>query len=228
VWWWLGIAWSVEPGAWIAPGPLELAAALSGVEARLVRAETVGEAAERLQNQWGALRGAGANAPCETHADASALAARILVFGPSWRDDVQAVRAELARLEYLVAAPTVVPLLDPETWARVDAARARTAREVAGYSAFAAWHQRYFLTTARGCDLGLGPAAGISNAAPAAPEELDGPVAVIGLGGGVVCPAGAPADGRVVVLPARVACMGASDCTCEPLPVDPGAVLFGR
>jgi hypothetical protein len=214
--------------AWIAPGPAELTTTLVALEVRLDRAETVGEAAERLQNRWGGLRPDRHAGPCQSDPDASALAARLLVFGPAWRDDVQSVRAAAARLEYLLVAPTVVPLLDPETWERVDHVRARTAREVAGYQAFAAWHQRFFLPSAHGCETGLAPAAGVGNSAPSAPEEVGRPVAVVGIGGGVVCPAGAPADGRVVVLPGPEACMGGPDCACEPLPVDPGAVLYGR
>lgn len=232
---WTAIALAVDPGAelvpveaWIAPGPFELSATLVELERRVHRAEVVGEAAERLQNQWGLARATGQATPCEAGPAASALAARILVFGPAWRDDVQAARAEAERLAYLVVAPTVVPLLDPDTRSRVDRAVERTEHEVSSYSAFAAWHQRYFLPSARGCELRIGPAAGIPNGAPAAPEELGSAVAIVAIGGGVVCPVGLPADGRVAVLPGPVACMGGDDCACDPLPVDPGAVLFGR
>jgi hypothetical protein len=56
------------------------------------------------------------------------------------------------------------------------------------------------------------------------PVEAQG-VAVIGLGGGLLCPGWQAADGRVVVVRGGQACYGVADCSCEPARVLPGAVL---
>ena len=58
--------------------------------------------------------------------------------------------------------------------------------------------------------------------APSDPVPLR---AVIGLGGGRLCPDDLPADGKVVVLKGTSACYSAEGCDCDPAMVLPGAVL---
>jgi hypothetical protein len=225
--WWVMAALASDAG-WIAPGPAELRASLQTLEGRLVEAEAVGRAAERLQNAWGTALAAGVRAPCAADPTAHAVAARVVAFGNAWRDAAQRARAEDERLAGWVASETVAPLLDAETGARVTSARARVQAQADAWMEFVGWQDRYFRPTATGCAEALSAAPGIALALPVAPDEGALPVAIIGLGGGTVCPVGLPADGRVVLLPTAVACMGDAGCGCAPVPVAPGAVLFGR
>jgi hypothetical protein len=225
--WWVMAALASDAG-WIAPGPAELRASLETLEARLAEAEAVGRAAERLQNAWGTALAAGVRAPCAADPAAHAVAARVVAFGAAWRDAAQRARAEDGRLAGWVSSETVAPLLDPETGARVASARARVQAQSDAWMEFLGWQARYFTPTATGCTSALSAAPGVALALPVAPDERSLPVAIIGVGGGTVCPVGAPADGRVVLLPNAVACMGDGDCSCAPAPVSPGAVLFGR
>ena len=225
--WWVMAALASDAG-WIAPGPAELRASLAALEARLDEAEAVGRAAERLQNAWGIALATGVRAPCAADPAAHAVAARVVAFGAAWRDAAQRARAEDDRLAGWVSSETVSPLLDAETGARVAAARARVAAQSDAWLEFVGWQDRYFTPSAAGCADGLSAAPGVALALPVAPDERQLPVAIIGVGGGTVCPVGAPADGRVVLLPNAVACMGDASCACAPAPVSPGAVLFGR
>jgi hypothetical protein len=69
----------------------------------------------------------------------------------------------------------------------------------------------------------LEPAPGIPSPGVPAAGERPG-IAVVGLGGGSICPLGLPAHGRVVVIDGP-ACVSRAGCACEPVPVHPGAVL---
>jgi hypothetical protein len=233
MWWWSFAVFAAEPvpapdpGAWVAPGPAELAAAVGELEVRLDRAEAIGRAAERLQNAWASDLAAGDKRPCED-AEERSIAARILMFAPSWRDAAQATRAQGDRVRALLASPTVAPLIDPTTHDRISALEARSGVEVAAWLEFAAWHDRWFAPSARGCAAEVAAAAGLPAQNVAAPGESEPATAIIGLGGGTLCPDGLPADGTVQVVSRPLVCIGKADCTCDPIPVAAGAVLFGR
>lgn len=212
--------------ALIAPGPTELDEAVAEMHARVDRMDAVGDALARVQNAWGERMATGTPTdPCTDPAAAS-LAARSRVLGDAWRDGVQSSRAQLDRLERLWAAPTVVPLLDDADHDTADAFRATVDRHVRSWSEAAAWQSRIVEPAVRKCpDLALVPVEGLPYAG--APARRDDPVrvAVIAVGGGLICPAALPADGRVVVT-GGTACWDAGDaCSCALEPVLPAAVL---
>lgn len=208
----------------LAPSPADLAASAAETEARVARAEAIGVALIRVQNGWGEMLATGKapQKPCDDPG-ARSLFARAAVFGPTWRDAAQAARAERDRLVEIAAAPTVAPLVGDDTATAIKALLARVAAQESRYVEATAWQRAYMLPPA-GCDRTLEPIAGLSNAAPSAPGESVG-TAVIGLGGGRVCPVDAPADGTPVVT-AGLACVSAgSTCDCAPTAVAPAAVL---
>ena len=205
----LGLA--ADPAA-LAPDPAWVDATRDRTEALVVRAELIGATLARLQNRWAP----GTRPPC-TDAAAQSLAARMQVLGPAHRDAVQAARAERARLERAVRAPTVAVLLGERDREALDALYERVDGQGRRYAEGSAWHQQHVRPFVTRCAPALVPDAGLG-------EPSAGPTAVIGIGGGRVCPGEQPADGRVAVVPGE-ACYGTSGCDCAPEPVAPGAVL---
>ena len=207
----------------LAPAPQDLAAAQAALRVDLDQARAAAEATERLQNAL-AESGALGRKPCSDPADA-ALIAREAVFGAAWRDAAQTARTDAARLQEILAAPTLAPLLDAgasaEAAALIDAADVLSRR----YAEASAWHARHAQPRVARCPGALAPAAGLPRAEAHAPGEVEALTAITGVGGGVVCPTGAPADGRVVYVGASGACTSAAGCGCAPAAVLPGAVL---
>jgi hypothetical protein len=215
------ILFAVSP-ALLAPGPQELDAAVAEMHARVARMEALEVAVGRLQDAWGERLAAGGKLePCK-NAEAGSLVARSRVFGAAYRDAVQASRAELERLEYLWAAPTIVPLLDPNDLSGADALRSTVAEHVRIVLEAEAWQSRQVDPLVK-CEVHLGPEPGIAyTGAKSLANQHQ--VAIIGVGGGIVCPNNEPADGHVVLTDGR-ACIGSLDCSCDPFRVNPGAVI---
>lgn len=162
----------------------------------------------------------GASRPCEIEDE---LAARMRVFGAAWRDAVQVARVRSERLGRLTSAATVVPLLDDEARRRAQQVRERVSAQERAWMEYRAWHAQYAAASARGCSqVVTHAAAGLPAARPWL--DVDRPVAVVAVGGGMLCPAGVPADGRVVVVDGA-ACVGDASCACVAAVVLPGAVL---
>lgn len=208
----------------LAPGPQELRDAGQAMEQRLDAADAIGVALSRVHGRWAERELAAPRAdPC-ADPDAVSLAARARALGRGYRDAVQSARVGLERLERLWAAPTIVPLLDPNARDAATVVRDRVARHVESYLEAASWQGLYVEPRVRACAVTLTPVAGLSWAGPTATDEELGSVAIIGIGGGTVCPTQDPADGRVVVVNGA-ACYGDAGCRCAPEPVLPGAVL---
>lgn len=213
-----------DPAADLAPGPAELSAHIERTGAHLARAEALEIAANRLQNTWGARLAAGTlpPKPC-TDPELASIAARMSAFGEAWRDAAQSARAEGARLDRAIAAPTVAPLLDESSTAATTALGERVKRQVRAYEEHLAWTRAH--VPLRTCPTELSPAPGIASAVPRAKDERR-PTAIIGIGGGLICPVGLSADGNPAVLSEPQACWTASSaCDCTPSPVQAGAVL---
>lgn len=202
----------------LAPGPQELRAQVATLRRHLDDADAVGHAESRIHNALaqGALP-QGPTALCADDASRSLLA-RSRVFGRAYRDLVQTTRSDAGRLRRLLAEPTLEPILRREQRATADALLARVDEHVRRYRELAAWQARYLEPALQRCRPELAAGQGL-------PGERSPRTAVTGVGGGRICPANQPADGRVVVLDAPRACYGVDDCTCTPTPVDPGAVL---
>lgn len=223
----LAAALAADPAA-LAPTPADLTAAVAALELRLAEAEAVGEAAARVQNRWiedPAVTGARpTRAPCKEPADA-ALAANAGAWTSAYRDATQSARAALDRVEPMWTAPTVRPLLGEEDRSRAAELRAAVERHTATWLELAAWHDRVIAPTVRRCPALPSPAPGVPRAEIPAEDDLSPGVAVIALGGGLLCPGAVPADGRAVVLADGLACVAATTCDCVPAAQSPGAVL---
>jgi len=204
----------------LAPDPDDLAAAERELEVRLVDAEAVGRAVARLQSAWITAEGsAGCDDPVRTP-----LAVRLRHFASAWHDAVQRVRVQADRLGRLVAAPTLVPIVDTERRGAVESLMARADVEEQGWLELTSWTTRARLPT---CDLPLAPAPGFARPTIAARGEGPLPVAITAVGGGRLCPEtlGAVSTGVVAVVDGPV-CWTASDrCDCTPEPVEAGTVL---
>ena len=123
------------------------------------------------------------------------------------------------------SAPTVSPLLDDDDLSRGEDLRRVVTEHTLVWLEAAAWQERFVDPTARRCAPELAVAPGIPYAGAPAITQGPVPVAILALGGATVCPGAEPADGRVVVVPEGKACLGAEDCSCEPLDVLPAQVL---
>ncbi len=226
---------SQGPGAdkrWLAPGPALLAEESAALERRLLAAEAVGEAVIRLQNRIGERLAAGAKVCADP--EARELVARVKPFGAAWRDAAQAARAQSERVEHLRQAPTLAPLLDDAERGRLERLHRRAEKTARLFLEARAWQRQHVEPQAsrkgRGAETcpevpSVGPGLAPGEPATAASGDVEGAVAVIGIGGGRLCPANLPADG-VAVLESPRACWDPDDtCTCKPEPVLPGAVL---
>ena len=160
---------------------------------------------------------------------------RIERFGAAWREAAQAWRAQADRVRGLRAAPTVLPLVDERRAARLDAALAGADASAAAFVQASAWQVAYVRPTLAACPLvGVGLSDGLDTLPVAARGEDLGPVAVLAVGDGFVCPGAIRADDAVVLVarePASrkelpLACWAPdATCACTPVPVFPAAVL---
>jgi hypothetical protein len=206
------------PWEWLAPDVQQYEARVRELESKLVRAEAIHVALSRVQNQIAERLKAGVG-PCVDAAGQS-LVARTRVLGPALRDGAQAARAEHARVRALRDSPTVAPLLGAPEQSRLDALTERVKAASRRYLVALEWNRR-FIPDEEKCAAAVQPAPGLS-----APDGATarGPVAVIGVGGGRICPWQMRAEG-VVVLDRPEACYAHQECACTPKPVLPGAVI---
>lgn len=205
------------PAEALAPGPRELAEAQAELASRLATSEAIGRAVSRLQTAWVTSPGKGCEDP-----DRAALADRARHFARAWHDAVQRVRVQADRTARLVASPTVVPVVDAERRAGIDALMARVDSQEQGWLELVAWSARARL---QDCGVGLRPSPGLPDATVRPEGERRAAVAVTAVGGGFLCPLGAPADGAVAVVAGAACWAEQSFCGCDPAPVEPGAVL---
>ncbi len=199
----------------VAPTPAEARAQRVAAREALERAQAIGQAALLLQNALGAERARSERLAVCSEPGVTSLVARMRAFGAAWRDAVQLARVEVSRAEDMAA----------RTGGSVSDLVEQVGRETQRAAEGDAWHRRYVESAFVECGPKLAAWPGIEvPGVPGAGEARLG-IAVIGLGGGSLCPDYLPADGRVVVLTGNVACVSRSACDCEPQPVDPGAVL---
>jgi hypothetical protein len=108
---------------------------------------------------------------------------------------------------------------------KIQALSARASAAAESWLERAAWQKAFVEPAFSRCAATLRAADGVTSEAARAPGEELLVVAVAGIGGGVICPSGIAADGRVVVLESPVACYGTKECDCALSAVLPGAVL---
>jgi hypothetical protein len=203
---------------WLVPDLDLYAAQVRALEAKLGQAEAIEIALARVQNQLAERLRVG-RGHCQD-AEGQSLVARSRVFGPALRDAVQAARAEEARVRALQEAATIAPLIDDRERARVRRLAAAVKSSHRKFLVSAEW-QRRFVERQAPCHPSLATAPGLPEPDGDPPKA---PVAVIGIGGGRVCPAGVRAEG-VIVLERPAACYGGEVCACTPSAILPGAVL---
>lgn len=212
----------VSPRA-LAPDYAYFATTLAEAEGAVREVVALGSALARTHNAW-AERQTKTAPPCDD-LDAASLAARAPVLGAAYRDAIQTARARASRLTRLVVSPVLTPLLGARDRDRADRVVRATRDHARGYLEASAWQSTHVAAWSVRCKPELRPVAGIVSRAPRTTAESDPATAVIGLGGGRVCPGGHPADGRAVVVAGASACYGPTRCDCTPVPVAPGAVL---
>lgn len=218
------VAFAIDPAA-IAPGAPELDDAEGRLRHLLKMSVATGDAVTRMQSTWALLPG-GDTRSCDDEVRLQ-LGWRIERFGAAWREAAQASRVQASRLHAMQRSPTVLPLVD-DTWtSRLDGLEADVDREVRGFLAASAWEKQFVRPWIEACPtVELAQHPGLPSNAVKAAEDLATPTAVLGLGDGWVCPARVRADGGVAFVDDGRACWAPdSSCQCEPVPVNPGAVL---
>lgn len=130
-----------DPLVVLAPAPADLAAAEAELQRRLVEAERLFRETAALQNAW-VTGGGPSRRRCEQPADL-ALALEAQAKGEAWREAAQAARAQAARVEEMVAAPTLAPLLDETARATASAAAAAAEENARRYLESSAWQARW-------------------------------------------------------------------------------------
>ncbi len=153
------------------------------------------------------------------------LASRARLLGAGLRDAAQAARTQARRVERVLPAPTVRPLVDAQMEFRALRLLERAEVLERGYQESAVWHSRFVEAAMRRCPTVLEPAPGFDDPSPRAPDDTSSAqVAVVVAGPGKACPPGVR-FGSVAVVPAGLVCYGDEACDCEPAPVFPAAVI---
>jgi hypothetical protein len=184
--------------------------------------EALGEALHRLHGTWAERLATGEKPdPCADAAVAS-VAARSHLFGAAYRDAVQNAHAQMNRVEGLVSAPTVRPLLDAADLDQARLAHTLVERHRRMVVEDMAWHATHIEPKTRACPPTLVPTPGIAYAAPLAGGG-NAPVALYVRESGRICPANEPVSEGIQFLTGP-ACFGVSACTCAAEPLEPGAV----
>lgn len=219
----LGATPPLVPPRALAPDHAYFQATLDAAERATRDVVALGSAVTRTHNAWAERQARGIPA-CED-GEAADLAARAPVFGAAYRDAVQRARAAASRLTRLVVAPVLTPLISARDRDRADRVLQITRDHARAYVEASAWQATHLAPWAARCAPVLRPAPGLVSRAPRTSAEQEVATAVVGIGGGRVCPLDAPADGTAVVIPGSSACYGPERCDCAPVPVQPGAVL---
>ncbi|MBN1334819.1 MAG: hypothetical protein JXB39_02550 [Deltaproteobacteria bacterium] len=207
----------------LAPGFEDLEGAMATLEAQADRAEASQVATARIHNRLAERLASGQEVPCDDIA-LLPLLGRTPPLLAAWRASAQTARMDLARLERLARSATLAPVLDARTRARIEALEERVRPQASTWLEASAWQSRFVAPILERCRPALVPGPGLPD--PLDPDRpAQGSVAILGVGGGRVCPVDLPADGSVVVLPSPEACYGPEDCACFGEPVLPGAVL---
>ncbi|MEQ1505147.1 MAG: hypothetical protein ABMB14_23130 [Myxococcota bacterium] len=227
---WLVVVWTVwtrvaaaDPVADLAPGPQELGDAQTELEQRLVTAEAIERAVARFQSSF-----AGTPPLDETCRDPlrGPLTVKLRHFAAAWHDAAQRVRVQADRVARISRNPTVTPIIDPDRRAALDGLLARANAQEAGWLELVAWVDHQMPET---CDLELTTSPGLPDPIIRGDGEVPGPVALAALSPGYVCTAGAKdgvsADARVMIVTAAACWSEQQWCACEPVVVNPGAVL---
>ena len=183
----------VDPRA-LAPDAAYFVETLEAAERSILEADALRTAVARTHNRWAQRSAALGSLPC-TDAEAASLAARSQRLGQGYRDAVQSARADAARLTRALASPTLAPLATATDRRRADRVLERSRAHARDYGELSAWQAKYLENFRRKCAPPLLAAPGLPSSSVRAMNEAEERIAVIGIGGGRVCPLDRPADG---------------------------------
>ena len=215
---------ALDPGPALAPSPIDLLAAAAELDRRLDGAEAAARALGRVHTALAEIeRKTGGPPACEDPV-VIALVPRTTPLGAGLRSWAQAARAQSDRLNTLQQAVTVSALIDAPLAQDLAHLRDRVTAIERAYAELIQVEQQRIGPIAARCPASLAPGPGLVVSLPLPPAEEPPLVAILGLGGGLLCPISAPADGTLVLV-AGAACYSAGPCDCSPAPVAPAAVL---
>jgi hypothetical protein len=215
---------AIDPAVF-APGLDQIRSNLTATQSLMNRCDAIGVAVTRIQNRFAEKHATSAQPPSCIDLEIRSLAARSHPFGVAYRDAVQSARAQAVRLERLLRSPTVLPLLGKQDLQAAERMLKQVRDHARKYDEISSWHTMYVEPYLRRCGPTLEPSAGVPSSALVAEGERTDRAAIIAMGGGKVCPSGQPADGRVVIVEAQLACYSEHACECTPERVLPGAVI---
>jgi hypothetical protein len=211
-----------DPAA-LAPGPPEMAAALSTLDERLAEANAIESATARIQNHLAEVLIGGTSDLCDSEAHQN-LALRARLLGEAHRDAAQAATAAADRASAVLAAPTLAPLLDAADRQAFEARMAQVNRQRRVARELSAWHDRHLVHPLRACKPKLVTAPGLEP--PRFEAQPPGQaVAVVVAAPGNACGVRGVVQGAVAVLPEGLGCWDVGECRCTPAPLLPGAAL---
>lgn len=148
----------------LAPTLPETRALIDSLERTTGEAEATGLALFRIHNRFGELRSKSSGRPDCNTAWMVDLASRARLLGAAFRDQAQSARAQAARAQRLMTAPTVQPLIDAGThyqavqlFARIDVLERR-------YLEASVWQRSYVEVLARWCETKIVVAPGVAGA----------------------------------------------------------------
>lgn len=202
------------------PSLSDLMTALDRQEVLLSDAIELRAAVTRVENEVGGKLRLGIER-CEAHE--SALM-RLAVLGPAWRDAVQSARVQQARVDRLVVAPSVAPLLEQTGTTRAATYAEQVRAEAHQYRLSNEWLARDVRGRLRRCEPAL-----VVGSPPFAGETT---AWVVGWTGTVCTADGAGGlravrlnEPRAVRVNPPVACWSEGACDCTPETVATGAAL---
>jgi hypothetical protein len=212
----------VKPSS-LAPGPQELTDEINAAKKLNHEAAVVATSVARLQNRLAEFLQISSS--CED-LELRSLLARAGVFAQAHRDRTQSARMQHKRLERLLTAKTLEPLLDPAVRTQLAELHKQTERQVALYQEFAAWHKQHVAPLGKACQPTLAVSEGLADPAPRAPNENSIEAAVLVLKGGFLCPQLVAGNNQVVIANDGIACFSKHNtCDCHSKLALPGAVF---
>lgn len=215
---------ALDPGPALAPSPVDLLAAAAELGRRLDGAEAAARALGRVHTALAeAERRAGGPPACDD-AVVVALLPRTTPLGAGVRSWAQSARAQSDRVQSMMQSVTVSALIDDPLAQDLAHLRERVSAIERAYAELIQVEQHRVGPLAARCPTPLAPGPGLVVSLPLPAAEREPLVAILGLGGGFLCPVGAPADGQMVLV-SGPSCYSAGPCSCSPAPVAPAAVL---
>jgi hypothetical protein len=207
--------------AWLAPTLAEHNEHADALDEAITETAAVLEAIARMHNTWTTLTPPGLRTSVCEEVPLATVGLRAEAFLAAAAPSLARLTTRLERHIATATAPTVAPLLHPDAPDELAERQATVARLQARLAEAAVWQTTHVSHRIRDCQPPDTSLRGIAR-----DPYAEGPVAVLAAGGGVLCPPGVPADGRVVVMDGPACIASSAVCGCVGEPARPGAVLL--